>query len=90
MKEYKKTYDVQAFNKRIKKYIEEIKKLNKNYIFTTSPSEEEENYIFLHIFIFDKNDKIISEELKYNTIDVISEYLRGIKETMQNLKGMEE
>ena len=89
MKEYKKIYDIKEFTKRIQETINIIKKLDSNYnIIVSKPTEEDnENYIYLHIYY---NSKImVYDKLKYNTIDVISDYLNGIKDCLLNIEDKE-
>lgn len=83
MKEYTKIYDIQEFKKRIEKDIEIIKKIDSNYYITIDDANEEENenYIYLHINYISVLG-IEHTQLKYNTIDVISDYIKGIKDTL--------
>ena len=83
MKEYTKIYDIKEFRKRIEKDIETIKKIDSNYYITIDDANEEENenYIYLHINYISVLG-IEHTQLKYNTIDVISDYIKGIKDAL--------
>ena len=83
MKEYTKIYDIKEFRKRIEKDIETIKKIDSNYYITIDDANEEENenYIYLHINYISVLG-IEHTQLKYITIDVISDYIKGIKDAL--------
>ena len=84
MKEYKKMYNIDSMLENIFLLIERIKKLDKNYKIIEIEKRDIENEYLIRIYY--KN----TIQTKYNTIDCIQEYLKGILRGIQNIMLYEE
>lgn len=85
MKEYKKILDVKQYEEKARKQINIIKEIQeedtKRHDFTLKQDTQEENYYTLTKYYNGEQKTQI-----YNTIDVITEHLKAIKQTLIDLK----
>ena len=85
MKEYKKILDVKLYEEKARKQIALIKEIEeedtKRHDFTLKQDTQEENYYTLTKYYNGEQKTQI-----YNTIDVIAEHLKAIKQTLIDLK----
>lgn len=85
MKEYNKIIDVEKYEQIAKKQIALIKEIEeedtRRHDFTLKQDTQEENYYTLTKYYNGEQKTQI-----YNTIDVIAEHLKAIKQTLIDLK----
>ena len=85
MKEYKKIIDVKLYEEKARKQIALIKEIEeedtRRHDFTLKQDTQEENYYTLTKYYNGEQKAQI-----YNTIDVITEHLKAIKQTLIDLK----